>query len=77
MPQPGRLISTEDFPAALESIPADDWGRTWEADRTIMLRRTSKRVKQQVDKMRLSAVVLLRSSFAGDDHTEQPSYTSS
>ncbi len=45
-PQPGRLLSTESFPAALESIPADDWGRTWAAGRTIMMRRTSKRVKQ-------------------------------
>jgi hypothetical protein len=75
--QSDRLISTEAFPAALESIPADDWGRTWAAARTIMLRRTSKRVKQQVDKMRLSVIVHLSNSFAGDAHTEQPSYTSS
>ena len=76
-PQPGRLLSTEAFPAALESIPADDWGRIWAAGRTIMLRRISKRVKQQVDKMCLPAVVRLISSFAGDARTEQPSYTSS
>ena len=76
-PQPGRLLSTEVFPAALESIPADDWDRTWAAGRTIMLRRTSKRVKQQVDKMRLPVVVRVNSSFVGDARTEQPSYTSS
>ena len=46
VPQPGRLLSTETFPAALESIPVDDWGRTWVTGRTIILRRTSKRVKQ-------------------------------
>ncbi len=75
--QADRLLSTEAFPAALESIPADDWGRTWVADRTIMLRRTSKRVKQKVDKMHLPPVVRLSSSFVGDTHTKQPSYTSS
>jgi hypothetical protein len=36
---------------------------TWAAGRTIMLRRTSKRVKEEVDKMRLPAVVRLRRSF--------------
>ncbi len=76
-PQPGRLLSTEAFPAALESIPADDWGRTWAAGRTIILRRISKRVKQQVDEMRLSVVVRLNRSFVGNTRTEQPSYTSS
>ena len=45
------------FVATLEAIPADDWCRTWVADRTIMLRRTSRRVKEKVDKMLLSAVV--------------------
>ena len=45
------------FASVLTGIPADDWVRTWVVDRTIMLRRTSKRVKEQVDKMRLSAVV--------------------
>ncbi len=76
-PQSGRLLYTEAFPAALESIPADDWGRTWVSDRTIMLRGTSKRVKQQVDKMRLPAVVRWSNSFAGDARTEHPRYTSS
>ena len=39
---------------------------TWSADRTIMLRRTSTRVKEVVDKMCLSAVVHLRKSFWND-----------
>jgi hypothetical protein len=51
--------------AALEAIPPDNWRRTWEACRTIMLRRTSKRVKEQVDKMLLPAVVRLRTTFWG------------
>ena len=41
------------FAAALEVIPADDWCRTWAAGKTIMLSRTSKRVKEVLDKMRL------------------------
>jgi hypothetical protein len=54
--------------AALESMPAEDWSRTWAAGRTIMLRRTSKRVKEVVDKMRLPAVVRLSRSFWDDTH---------
>jgi hypothetical protein len=50
---------TNAFVAGLETIPTDDWIRTWTTDRTIILRRTSKRVKEQVDKMRLSVVVRL------------------
>ena len=45
------------FTAALNAVPAEDWCRTWAAGRTIMLRRTSKRVKEVVDKMWLPAVV--------------------
>ena len=44
--------------ALLAAVPQEDWCRTWAACRTIMLRRTSKSVKEQVDKMRLPAVVL-------------------
>ena len=47
--------------ASLEAIPAEDWVRTWPAGRTIMLRSTSKGVKDVVDKMRLPAVVRLTS----------------
>ena len=51
------------FDTVLKVIPVDDWHRTWETDRTIMLRRTSKRVTEQVDKMLMSAVVRLRTTF--------------
>jgi Ran GTPase-activating protein (RanGAP) involved in mRNA processing and transport len=64
--QPLLLAADAPFAAALEAIPAEDWGRTWAAGRTIMLRRTAKRVKEIVDKMRLPAVVRLSMSFWGD-----------
>jgi Ran GTPase-activating protein (RanGAP) involved in mRNA processing and transport len=64
--QPLLLAADAPFAAALEAIPAEDWGRTWAAGRTIMLRRTSKRVKEVVDKMRLPAVVRLSRSFWDD-----------
>ena len=60
------LLADDAFAAALEVIPADDWCRTWAAGRTIMLRRTSKKVKELVDKMRLPAVVRLSRSFCND-----------
>ena len=60
------LAADAPFAAALEAIPAEDWCRTWTAGRTIMLRRTSKKVKEVVDKMRLPAVVRLSRSFWDD-----------
>jgi hypothetical protein len=57
------LLAADAFAAALGAVPAEDWCRTWAACRTIMLRRTSKRVKEAVDKMRLPAVVRLSRSF--------------
>jgi hypothetical protein len=60
------LLAADLFAAVLGAIPAEDWGRTWAAGRTIMLRRTSKRVKEVVDKMRLPAVVRLSRSFWDD-----------
>ena len=49
------LFAADAFAAALEAVPAEDWSRTWAAGRTIMLRRTCKRVKEVVDKMHLPA----------------------
>jgi Leucine-rich repeat (LRR) protein len=60
------LLAADAFAAALEAVPAEDWCRTWAAGRTIMLRRTSKRVKEVVDKMRLPAGVRLSRSFWDD-----------
>jgi hypothetical protein len=60
------LLAADYFAAALGALPPDDWSRTWAAGRTIMLRRTSKRVKEVVDKMRLPAVVRLSWSFWRD-----------
>ncbi len=62
------LLTADGFPAALEDLPPDDWNRTWVSVRTIMLRNTSKRVKEVVVKMRLPAVVRLSRSFWDDTH---------
>jgi hypothetical protein len=63
--QPLVLVA-DAFCAALGAVPAEDWCRTWAPGRTIMLRRTSKRVQEVVDKMRLPAVVRLSRSFYDD-----------
>jgi hypothetical protein len=60
------LLAADAFVAALGAVPAEDWCRTWAAGRTIVLRRTSKRVKEAVDKMRLPAVVRLSRGFCDD-----------
>ena len=57
------LLDADRFAAALAAIPADDWIRTWAAHRTIMLRRTSKGVKEGVDKMRPPTVAKLSRAF--------------
>jgi hypothetical protein len=57
------LVAPDAFPISLQAVPPDDWCRTWAAGRTIILRRTSKRVKEVVDKMRLPAFVCLNRSF--------------
>jgi hypothetical protein len=65
--EPPTEIAADAFTAALAAVPAEDWSRTWAADRTIMLRMTSKRVKQLVDKMRPPAFVRFsRRSFWED-----------
>ena len=60
------MLAADAFVAALGAVPAEDWCRTWAAGRTIMLRWTSKKVKEAVDKMRLPAVVRLSRSFWDD-----------
>jgi hypothetical protein len=60
------LLAADAFVADLEAVPAEDWCMTWAAGRTFMLRRTSQKVKEVVDKMRLPAVVRLSRSFWGD-----------
>ncbi len=51
------------FAAALGAIPPDGWCRTWAAGRTIMLRRTTKRVKEVVHNMRQLAGIRLGRNF--------------
>jgi hypothetical protein len=64
--QPALLAADASFSAALEAILGENRCRTWAAGRTIMLRRTSKTVKEVVDKMRLPAGVRLSRSFWDD-----------
>ena len=56
-------LPADAFAAALGAIPANDWWRTWAADRTIVLRMTSKSVKNAVDKLRPPAIVRLSRTF--------------
>ena len=60
------LLAADGFAAALEAISVDDWCRTCATGKTIRLRRTSKRAKEVVDKMRLPAVVRLSRSLWDD-----------
>jgi hypothetical protein len=63
------LLTADLFTVVLGTIPTEDWCRTWAAAMTIMLRRTSKRVKKEVvDKVLLSTVVRLSKSFWSDAH---------
>jgi hypothetical protein len=64
--QPAALLAAGPFAAALEAVPAEDWCRTWAAGRTSMLRRTSKRFREVVDKLRLPTVVRLSRNFWHD-----------
>ena len=64
--RPLLLAGTSAFVAALEAVPAEDWSRTWAAARTIMLRRTSKKVKKVVEKLLLPSVVRLSRDFWND-----------
>jgi hypothetical protein len=52
-----KVLSSDTITTALDTVPVEDWFRTWAAGRTIMLRWTSKKVKEVVDKMRLPTVV--------------------
>ena len=46
-PETRPEFDADAFTTALTAVPVEDWGRTWAADRTIMLRMTSKRVGGQ------------------------------
>ena len=61
---PQSSLATDAFAVALETLPADDWGRTWVADRTMMLRMTSNRVKNAVDKLCPPTIVVVRPVFS-------------
>ena len=69
MPKQPYKLDDDDFTTALETIPSEGWYRTWSVDKAIMMRRTSKRVKEVLDKMRLPTVVRM-STY---DLTKDPS----
>jgi len=54
------------FAIALQTVPAEDWCRTWPADRTIMLSKTSKKIKNIIDKMYLPVDVHRSCAFWND-----------
>lgn len=68
----GLVIESGIFAAALEAVPADDWGRNWPDNRTIMLRMTSKQIKEIIDNMRLPVVVRLNMSFLNKIYNRIP-----
>jgi Ran GTPase-activating protein (RanGAP) involved in mRNA processing and transport len=51
------------FAVALETVPAEDWCRTWPADRTIMLSKTSKKIKNIIVNMCLPVDVRISFTF--------------
>jgi hypothetical protein len=50
-------LATGAFAGALASLPPEDWCKFWPEERTIMLKMTSKKVKDLVDKLRPPTVV--------------------
>jgi len=56
------------FAVALQTIPAEDWYKTWPADRTIMLSKTSKEIKNIIDNMCLPVDVRINYRFWNDSH---------
>jgi len=51
------------FAEALVTVPVEDWYRNWPADRTIMLSKTSKKIKNIINKMRIPAHIQLNLKF--------------
>jgi len=76
--QPNRSVQAAETPPSLLAadtfdllqflnkllvFPADDWSRTWAADRTMMLRMTSKKVRDAMDKLCLPTTVKMSATF--------------
>lgn len=55
--------STPTLEQVLTVVPSEDWNRTWPADKTNMLRMTSKKVREKVDNIGLSTVVRFNMSL--------------
>jgi Ran GTPase-activating protein (RanGAP) involved in mRNA processing and transport len=51
------------FIEVLEKVPVEDWYRNWPANRTIMLSKTSKKIKNIINKMRIPVHIQLNLKF--------------
>ena len=51
------------FAEVLGIVPSTDWCNTWDASRTIMLRRTSKKIRDIIDKIRPPTDVVLNGNM--------------
>jgi Ran GTPase-activating protein (RanGAP) involved in mRNA processing and transport len=54
------------FAKVLRIVPATDWCSTWDASRTIMLRQTSKKIKNIIDSIRPPTDVIVNMNFWND-----------
>lgn len=61
-------ICSNTFTEVLEKVPVEDWYRNWPASRTIMLSKTSKKIKNIINKMRIPAHVQWNWKFFNDSH---------
>jgi hypothetical protein len=69
MESPSELVA-EALICATETMSTDEWYRAWPVERTIMLRISSKRVKEVVDRVRPPAAMRLRRNFWADSSNE-------
>ena len=60
------ILCSNAFAEILEKVPAEDWYRNWPADRTIMLSKTSKKIKNIINKMRIPVIVCSSWKFRSD-----------
>ncbi len=59
------------FIEILEKVPAEDWYRNWPADRTIMLSKTSKKIKNIINKMSIPVHIQWNWKFFNDSHNDR------
>jgi len=60
--------------SVLPKIPDDDWSRTWPADKTLMLKMTSKSFNEVINKMQLPIKPELNLTWHFDDNYNDQNY---